>query len=92
MFLRNMEITRNLPCIPRVQFQIYGRNTHRIGRRYATVSTGYGLDKEGIGIWFPAGTRNFSLFYGVQTGSGVQLASCPIDKGNSSPTDKLARA
>jgi hypothetical protein len=33
---------------------------------------GYRLDCRGIRVRFPGGTRDFSLFHSVQTGSGAQ--------------------
>jgi hypothetical protein len=38
------------------------------------IVTGYGLDDRGIGVRVPVGSRFFSLFRVVQTGSGVHSA------------------
>jgi hypothetical protein len=42
---------------------------------------GYGLDGRGS---IPSRTRNFSLFWSVQTGSGTNIASNEMGTGRSS--------
>jgi hypothetical protein len=42
---------------------------------------GYGLDDRGIGVGFPVGVRDFSLFHRVQTGSGAHPAFYTIRTG-----------
>jgi hypothetical protein len=55
-------------------------------------TTGYGVDGRGIGVRFPAGTRDFSLFHSVQTGSGADTASYPVGTEGSFPGSKAAGA
>jgi hypothetical protein len=56
------------------------------------IATGYGLEDRMIGVRFPAGAANFSLLYGVQTGSGAHPASYPMGSGGSYPGGKAAGA
>jgi hypothetical protein len=44
-------------------------------------ATGYRLDGRGAGIRFPTGTRDFSLFHSVQTGSEAHPAFYPMGTG-----------
>jgi hypothetical protein len=46
--------------------------------RAVGISMGYGLDDRGSRVRFPAGARNFSLYYRIQTGSRLHLASYPM--------------
>jgi hypothetical protein len=49
------------------------------------MAMGYGLDSR---VRFQAGARDFSLFHSVQTGSGAQPASYPMDTGGDFPGGK----
>jgi hypothetical protein len=41
----------------------------------------YGLDDRAIGVRFPAGAKDFSSSFCVQTGSEVHSASCTLVTG-----------
>jgi hypothetical protein len=45
-----------------------------------------------IGVGLPAGAGNFLLHHRVQTGSGAQSASYPMDTGGSFPGGKATGA
>jgi hypothetical protein len=48
----------------------------------------YGLDDRAIGVRSPAGPKDFSTSLGVQTGSEVHPASCPMGTGGLFPGGK----
>jgi hypothetical protein len=54
---------------------------------YSNCATGWTT-----GVRFPAGERIFSLRHRIQTGSGTDLVSYPMDTGGSFPGDKGAGA
>jgi hypothetical protein len=60
----------------------------------AGVTTGYGLDDQGIGIRVLVESKIFplSLLHVVQTGSGVHPTSYPKGTGSFFPGDKVAEA
>jgi hypothetical protein len=43
-----------------------------------SMVSGYGLDDRAIGVRSPAGAKDFSSNFCVQTGSGSHPASCPM--------------
>jgi hypothetical protein len=45
----------------------------------------YGLDDRAIGVRSPAGTKDFSSSFCVQTGSGAHPASCTMGTGGPFP-------
>jgi hypothetical protein len=53
-----------------------------------STATGYGLHGRGIGVWFPGGTRDFSLVHSVHTGSGAHPACIPVGTEGSFPRGK----
>jgi hypothetical protein len=53
---------------------------------------GYGLDKLGSRVRFPAGAGIFSLHHRVQNGSGAHPASYPMGIKGSFPGGKAAGA
>jgi hypothetical protein len=55
------------------------------------IATGYGVDDQGVGVRVRMG-REFSILHAVQTGSGVDPASYPMDTGDSFPGGKAAGA
>jgi hypothetical protein len=52
------------------------------------ITLGYGLDRWGPRVRFPAGAGNFSLHHRVQNGSGAHPASYPMGTGGSFPRGK----
>jgi hypothetical protein len=46
-----------------------------------SIVSDYGLDDWAIGVWSPAGAKDFSSSLCVQTGSGAHPASCPMGTG-----------
>jgi hypothetical protein len=43
-----------------------------------SVVSDYWLDERAIGVRSPAGAKDFSSIFCVQTGSGAHPASCPL--------------
>jgi hypothetical protein len=56
------------------------------------IALGYGLDDRGSRVRFPARAGNFSLYHGVQTGSGAHPASYPMGTRGSFPGGKAVEA
>jgi hypothetical protein len=56
------------------------------------IALGYGLDDQGFGVRFPAGTGNFSLHYRVQNGPGAHPPYYPMGNRGSFPGGKAAGA
>jgi hypothetical protein len=50
-----------------------------------SIVSGYGLDDRAIGVRSPAGANDFPSILCVQTGSGANLASCPMGTGGFIP-------
>jgi hypothetical protein len=48
----------------------------------------YGLDHRAIGVWSPAGAKEFSSVLCVQTGFGAHPASSPVGTGGPFPRGK----
>jgi hypothetical protein len=46
-----------------------------------SIVSDYGLDDRAIGVWSPAGAKDFSSSLFVQTGSGAHPASCTMVTG-----------
>jgi hypothetical protein len=55
-----------------------------------SLALGYGLDDWGSRLRIPAGAGNFSLYHGVQNGSGAHQASCLMGTRGSFPAIKAA--
>jgi hypothetical protein len=55
-----------------------------------SIVSGYGLDDEAIEVRSPARAEDFSSSFCVQTGSGVQPASCTMGTGGPFPGGKAA--
>jgi hypothetical protein len=53
-----------------------------------SILSGYGLDDQAIEVRSPAELKHFSSSLCVQTGSGVQPASCPMGTEGPSPGAK----
>jgi hypothetical protein len=53
-----------------------------------SIVSDYGLDDRAIGVRSPAGGKDFSSSFCVQTGSGVHPASCPMGAGGPFPGGK----
>jgi hypothetical protein len=56
------------------------------------IALGYGLDRWGSRVRFPAGAGNFSLHHRIQNGSGAHPASYPMGISGSFPGGKAAGA
>jgi hypothetical protein len=52
-----------------------------IQRMCVSIMSDFGLDDRAIGVWSPAGTKNFSSSLCVQTGSEAHPASCTMGTG-----------
>jgi hypothetical protein len=52
------------------------------------IVSDYGLDDRAIGVRSPAGAKDFSSSFRVQTGSGVHPASCTMGTGGPFPGGK----
>jgi hypothetical protein len=63
-----------LTCQQRISW--HNTEPEQIQNSSVDMLAGYGLDGWGL---IPSGTRNFSLFYSVETGIGVHLVSCIMD-------------
>jgi hypothetical protein len=50
-----------------------------------SIVSDYGLDDRSIGVRSPAGAKNFSSNFCVQTGSGAHPASCTVGTGGLFP-------
>jgi hypothetical protein len=53
-----------------------------------SIVAGYGLDVRAIGVWSPAGAKDFSSNLCVQTGSGAHPDSCKMGTGGLFPRGK----
>jgi hypothetical protein len=53
-----------------------------------SIVSDYGLDDLAIGVWSPAGAKDFSSILCVQTDSGTHPASCPVGTGGPFPGGK----
>jgi hypothetical protein len=54
-----------------------------------SIESGYELDYRAIEVRSPAGAKDFSSSFCVQTGSGAHSASCPIASGGPFPRGKV---
>jgi hypothetical protein len=53
-----------------------------------SIVSDYGLDDQAIEVRSPAGAKDFSSIFCVQTGSGAHPASCPMGTGGPFPGGK----
>jgi hypothetical protein len=53
-----------------------------------SIVSDYGLDDRAIGVRSPAGAKDFSYIFCVQTGSGAHPASCTVGTGGPFPAGK----
>jgi hypothetical protein len=53
-----------------------------------SIVSDYRLDDRAIGVRSPAGAKDFSSSFCVQTGSGAHPASCPVGTGIPFPGGK----
>jgi hypothetical protein len=80
-------------CIRGSSIGIFGCFVSFIDALGSRVSSGsivsdYGLDDRAIGVRSPAGAKDFSSNFCVQTGSGVHPASCTMGTGDPFPGGK----
>jgi hypothetical protein len=62
-----------------------------IQRMWVSIVSDYGLDDRAIGVWSPAGEKDFSSSLCVQTGSKAHPASCTMGTGGPFPGAKHGR-
>jgi hypothetical protein len=55
---------------------------------WCSIVSDYGLDDRAIGVRSPAGAKDFSYSFFVQTGSGAHPASCTVGTGGPFPGAK----
>jgi hypothetical protein len=53
-----------------------------------SIVSDYGLDDRAIGVRSPAGAKDFSSSFRVQTGSGAHPASCTMGTGGPFPAGR----
>jgi hypothetical protein len=53
-----------------------------------SIVSDYGLNDRAIGVRSPAGAKDFSSIFCVQTGSGAHPVSCPMGTGGPIPRGK----
>jgi hypothetical protein len=80
--INNQEFNSNICYLSSVLWKNVSRGSS------GSIVSDYRLDDRAIGVWSPAGAKDFSSSLGVQTGSGAHPASCTMGTGGPFPRGK----